>query len=307
MSRQERAFTKLDDLESRSRVRGPLTVAIAYPCSDEAFAAALSAQEAGLIEPIFVGPRARMALCAEAASRDLTDLRVVETEDDAHAASKMACSLAASGDVDALMKGSQHTHDLLSAVLSPEFNLRTSRRMSHVFWFDLPQYPKPLMLTDAVINVTPGLPEKIDILHNVIKFAVSLGVGEPKIALLSAVETVSPALQSSLDAALLCKMAERGQIKGAIIDGPLAFDNAISRHAAAVKGIVSPVAGDPDILMAPTLDAANILYKSLVYMGGGECAGIVLGARVPIIVTSRADSARARSASCALARLSCAT
>jgi phosphate acetyltransferase len=201
------------------------------------------------------------------------------------------------------MKGSQHTDELLSAVLSREADLRTDRRLSHVFWFDLPVYPKPLMLTDAVVNISPDLQTKADILRNAIELAHRLGISLPKIALLSAVETINPAVTSSIDAALLCKMADRGQIAGAIIDGPLAFDNAISSSAAATKGIRSPVAGDPDILVVSNLDVGNVLYKSFVYVGGAECAGVVLGARVPIILTSRADSRRARIASCALAQV----
>ena len=201
------------------------------------------------------------------------------------------------------MKGSQHTDEMLGAVLSKDANLRTGRRVSHVFWLDLPTYSKPLMLTDAVVNIAPELPVKVDILQNAIGLAHALGIAMPKVALLSAVETVNPALPSSLDAALLAKMGDRGQLGTAIVDGPLAFDNAVSAAAAKTKGIVSPVAGDPDILMAPNLDVGNILYKSFVYMARAECAGLVLGAKVPVILTSRADSPRARIASCALAQL----
>ena len=213
-------------------------------------------------------------------------------------------ALVGAGEANALMKGSQHTDELLGAVVSREANLRTSRRMSHVFWFDLPAYHKPLMVTDAVVNMAPSLKDKVDILANVIAFSHAIGIASPKIALLSAIETVNPDLGSSVDAAALSKMADRGQIGGAVIDGPLAFDNAISAASAATKGISSPVAGDPDILMVPGLDVGNVLYKSLIYMGRGECAGVVLGARVPIILTSRSDSRRARIASCALAQLS---
>jgi phosphate acetyltransferase len=201
------------------------------------------------------------------------------------------------------MKGSQHTDELLGAVFSKDANLRTGRRVSHVFWIDLPAYHKPLMLTDAVVNIAPDLATKADILKNAIGLAQALGIGTPKVALLSAVETVNPALPSSLDAALLAKMGDRGQLGDAIVDGPLAFDNSVSAAAARTKGIVSPVAGDPDVLMAPSLDVGNTLYKSFIYMAGAECAGLVLGAKVPVILTSRADSARARVASCALAQL----
>jgi phosphate acetyltransferase len=216
----------------------------------------------------------------------------------------MAVALASAGEVGALMKGSQHTDELLGAVVSRDANLRSARRMSHVFWFDLPAYHKPLMVTDAVVNMAPGLKDKVDILANAIGFSHAIGIAAPKIALLSAIETVNPELASSVDAAALSKMADRGQMRGAVIDGPLAFDNAISTASAATKGISSPVAGDPDILMVPNLDVGNVLYKSFIYMGGGECAGVVLGARVPIILTSRSDSRRARIASCALAQLS---
>jgi phosphate acetyltransferase len=202
------------------------------------------------------------------------------------------------------MKGSQHTDELLGAVVARDANLRTSRRMSHVFWFDLPAYHKPLMVTDAVVNIAPSLKEKVDILANAIGLAHAIGLPTPKFALLSAIETVNPDHVSSLDAAALSRMADRGQFNGAVIDGPLAFDNAISAASAATKGISSLVAGDPDLLMVPNLDVGNVLYKSFIYMGGGECAGIVLGARVPIILTSRSDSRRARVASCALAQLS---
>jgi phosphate acetyltransferase len=215
----------------------------------------------------------------------------------------MAVALVGAGEVNALMKGSQHTDELLGAVVSRDANLRASRRMSHVFWFDLPAYHKALMVTDAVVNMAPALKDKIDILSNVIGFAHAIGLASPKIALLSAIETVNADLASSVDAAALSKMADRGQMRGAVIDGPLAFDNAISAASAINKGISSPVAGDPDILMVPSLDVGNVLYKSFIYMAGGECAGVVLGARVPIILTSRSDSRRARIASCALAQL----
>jgi phosphate acetyltransferase len=216
----------------------------------------------------------------------------------------MAVALVGAGEVSALMKGSQHTDELLIAVVSRDANLRTSSRMSHIFWFDLPAYHKPLMVTDAVVNMAPSLKDKVDILANAIGFAQAIGLASPKIALLSAIETVNPDHASSVDAAALSKMAHRGQMRGAVIDGPLAFDNAISAASAATKGISSPVAGEPDILMVPNLDVGNVLYKSFIYIGSGECAGIILGARVPIILTSRSDSRRARIASCALAQLS---
>lgn len=291
-------------MEAAARGKGRLSVAVAYPCSVDSLGAALAARDDGVIEPILVGPRARIEACAATLKSSLTGVRLVEADDDPVRASQAAVALVNSGEAGALMKGSQHTDELLGAVVARDANLRTARRISHVFWFDCPAYHKPLMVTDAVVNIAPSLKDKVDILHNAIGLAHAIGMSSPKIALLSAVETVNPDMPSSMDAAALTKMADRGQIKGAIIDGPLAFDNAVSKTAAATKGIASPVAGDPDILMVPNLDVGNTLYKSFIYMGGGECAGLILGARVPIILTSRADSRRARIASCALAQLS---
>jgi phosphate acetyltransferase len=300
----EQNFPKLDAIEAAARGKGRLAVAVAYPCSTDSLAAAISAFEEGIIEPVLVGPRRRIETCANELRVSLEGFRFVEAEDDPIAASRTAVALVGAGEAAALMKGSQHTDELLGAVVSRDANMRTSRRMSHVFWFDLPAYHKPLMVTDAVVNMSPGLMDKVDILVNAIQFAHAIGIAAPKVAILSAIETVNPGHASSMDAAALSKMADRGQIGGAVIDGPLAFDNAISAASAATKGISSPVAGEPDILLVPNLDAGNILYKSLIYMGRGECAGVVLGARVPIILTSRSDSRRARVASCALAQLS---
>ncbi len=295
-------FPRLDKLVSAARDKGPCKVAVAFPCSQTSLLATIEARDAGLIEPTLVGPTARIQGLAEATGIDLIGMTFIDTPDDPVAASRAAVALASAGQVAALMKGSQHTDELLGAVIARDANMRTNRRISHVFWFDLPAYHKPLMLTDCVVNIAPGLAEKADILHNAVRFAHCLGIASPKVALLSAMETVNPALQSSTDAALLCKMVDRGQIAGpALVDGPLAFDNAFSSAAAAMKNISSPVAGEPDILMVPSLDVGNTLYKSFVYVGGGECAGLVLGARVPIILTSRAESRRARVASCALA------
>lgn len=294
---------RLSALEAAAAGKGRLVVAVAYPCSNDALAAALTARDAGTIEPILVGPRARIEACADAIGASLSGVRIVEVLDDPVAASRAAAALAASGEAGALMKGSQHTDELLGAVVARDAGLRTARRISHAFWFDLPAYPKPLMVTDAVVNVAPGLAEKADILKNVIDLAGRLGIPVPKIAILAAVETVNPAMPSTIEAAALCKMADRGAFGSALMEGPLAFDNAISPEAARTKGIRSAVAGDPDVLLVPNLEAGNILYKSFTYIGSGECAGLVLGARVPIILTSRADSRRARTASCALARL----
>ena len=300
---QRTSHPRLDALEAAARGRGRLNVAVAYPCSVDSLGAALAAREAGIIDPILVGPRARIEACATSLKTSLEGIRLIDAADDPIEASRMAVALAGSGEAGALMKGSQHTDELLGAVVARDANLRTSRRISHVFWFDLPAYHKPLMVTDAVVNIAPTLQNKVDILANAIGFAHAIGLQSPKIALLSAIETVNPDLPSSVDAATLTKMADRGQLKGAVVDGPLAFDNGISAAAAATKGISSPVAGDPDILMVPNLDVGNALYKSFIYMGGGECAGVILGARLPIILTSRSDSRRARIASCALAQL----
>jgi phosphate acetyltransferase len=300
---QRSSHPRLDALEAAARGRGRLNVAVAYPCSVDSLGAALAAREAGIIDPILVGPRARIEACADTLKTSLQGIRLIDAADDPIEASRMAVALAGSGEAGALMKGSQHTDELLGAVVARDANLRTSRRISHVFWFDLPAYHKPLMVTDAVVNIAPTLQNKVDILANAIGFAHAIGLQSPKIALLSAIETVNPDLPSSVDAATLTKMADRGQLKGAVVDGPLAFDNGISAAAAATKGISSPVAGDPDILMVPNLDVGNALYKSFIYMGGGECAGVILGARLPIILTSRSDSRRARIASCALAQL----
>jgi phosphate acetyltransferase len=299
-----RTFPRLDALEAAARGKGRLAVAVAYPCSTDSLAAAVSAFEAGIIEPVLVGPRRRIEACANTLHVSLEGFRFVEAEDDPILSSRSAVALVGANEVSALMKGSQHTDELLGAVVSREANLRTSRRMSHVFWFDLPAYHKPLMVTDAVVNMVPSLKDKVDILANAIGFCHAIGLALPKVAILSAIEMVNPDLASSVDAAALSKMADRGQMRAAIVDGPLAFDNAISAASAAIKGISSPVAGDPDILMVPNLDVGNVLYKSFIYMGQGECAGVVLGARVPIILTSRSDSRRARIASCALAQLS---
>ncbi len=296
-------YPHLDAMLGLARSRKSLRVGVVYPCEAGALAAALEAAERGLIEPVLIGPAASIHAVAARAALDLTGLEIVEAAD-ALAAARQAVVLAGSGEVGALMKGSLHTDELLAAVVGRDSPLRTGRRMSHVFWFDCPAYHKPLMLTDAVINIAPGLPEKADIIRNAIGLAHQLDIAEPKIAILSAVETVNPALPSTIDAAALCKMADRGQISGALLDGPLAFDNAVSAAAAGTKRITSAVAGDPDILVVPNLEVGNTLYKSFVHMGRAACAGLVLGARLPIILTSRADSAQARVASCALAALS---
>jgi phosphate acetyltransferase len=278
----------------------PISVAVCYPCSDVALQAAIEAAEHGLIEPRLVGPLGMMRACAAEARLDLEPYQLIDAHDDVEAARK-SVELCRFGKSQALMKGSLHTDVLMHEVMLRESGLATSRRVSHVFVMDAPAYPRPLILSDAAINIAPTLEEKVDILRNAIDIAGVLGIAEPKVAVLSAVETVTPKIASTIDAAALCKMAERGQITGAIVDGPLAFDTAVSSEAAAIKHLVSPVAGCADIFIVPDLESGNMLAKQLEYLGGAKGAGIVLGARVPIILTSRADSAEMRLASAALA------
>ncbi len=280
----------------------PMRTAVVHPCDELALSGALDARDAKLIEPVLVGPRAKIIKVAAESGLAIDQLEIVDVPH-SHAAAEKAVELARSGHVAALMKGSLHTDEIMSAVVAHDFGLRTERRMSHVFALDVPTYPKTLFVTDAAINIAPMLEEKHDIVRNAIDLCHALGIDMPKVALLSAVETIDAKIQSTLDAAALCKMAERGQIQGAVLDGPLAFDNAISKDAAAEKHIVSAVSGDVDILVVSNIEAGNILAKQLIYLAGADAAGIVLGARAPIILTSRADKASARVASCALARL----
>ena len=278
-----------------------LRCAVVHPCDPESLSGALDAARHGLIVPVLIGPASKIDKVAADAGLDLTSIERVNVPH-SHAAAETAAALAAKGNVAILMKGSLHTDELLHAVLA-EPALRTGRRMSHVFRFDVPMYPKPLMVTDAALNIRPSLREKVDIVQNAIDLAHILGVAQPKVAILSAVETVNPDLPSTLDAAALCKMADRGQIRGGLLDGPLAFDNAISPHAAQVKNIVSDVAGDADILAVPDLESGNMLSKQLEYLAGASGAGLVLGAKVPIALTSRADGPSTRVASALLALL----
>jgi phosphotransacetylase/acyl dehydratase len=280
----------------------PAATAVAYPCDASAIGAAAEAAMAGLIAPILVGPKDKILAAAAQAKVNVSTFRIVDVARSAEAAAA-AVALVKNGEAKLLMKGSLHTDELLHAVLAPGSTLRTGRRLSHVYLLDVPTYPRPLLVTDAAVNIAPTLEEKADIIQNAVDLAHVMGVAEPKVAVLSAVETVSPKLQSSLDAAALSKMAERGQIKGAIVDGPLAFDNAVSAAAAAEKGIVSRVAGQADILVVPDLESGNILAKQLIYLARADAAGIVLGASVPIILTSRSDAERTRMASCAVAVL----
>jgi len=255
-----------------------------------------------LIIPILVGPAAKIAEIALEAGINISGIEIVDTPH-SHASASKAVELVRQGKAELLMKGSLHTDELLGAVVARETGLRTGRRLSHVFLMDVPTYHKVLLVTDAAINIAPGLDDKADICQNAIDLAIMLGVDQPKVAILAAVETVNSKMPSTLDAAALCKMADRGQIKGGLLDGPLAFDNAISKEAAEIKGIRSAVAGDPDILLVPDLEAGNILAKQLSFLANADSAGIVLGARVPIILTSRADTVRARIASCGVAML----
>ncbi len=278
-----------------------LRCAVVHPCDEVSLRGALDAAQYGLIEPVLVGPARKLHALASELGLSLDGCTVVDTAH-SHASAAVACAMAARGEVPMLMKGSLHTDELMKAVLA-EPALRTGRRLSHVFRFEVPTYPKPLLVTDAAINIRPTLEEKADILRNVIDLAHLLGVSLPKVALLSAVETVTPSIASTLDAAALCKMADRGQIKGALLDGPLAFDNAISSEAAQIKNLVSNVAGDADVLMVPDLESGNMLAKQLEYLAGAASCGVVLGARVPIALTSRADAPVQRRASAALAVL----
>jgi len=277
-----------------------LPTAVCHPCSKEALAGAIDAATADLIDPILVGPAARIRAVAASLNIDISAYRLVDAQHSHDAAAK-AVALCRSGEAEALMKGSLHTDELMAAVVPSATGLRTERRISHVFAMDVPTYPRPLFITDAAININPTLEDKVDILKNAIQLAHALNIVQPKVAILSAVETVNPKIPATIDAAALCKMADRGQIEGALLDGPLAFDNAVSKEAAAIKSIRSPVAGEADILLVPDLEAGNMLAKQLAYLGRADSAGIVLGARVPIILTSRADSAEARLASCAVA------
>lgn len=280
----------------------PIPMAVAHPCDPESLRGPIQAAEAGLIIPVLVGPEAKIRSVAEQEGIDLHNFRIVDVPH-SHASAETAVALARDGVVEALMKGSLHTDELMSAVISKVGGLRTARRISHVFLADVPTYPHPLMITDAAINIEPTLEDKVDIIQNAIDLAHIMGLPEPKVAILSAVETVTSKIRSTIDAAALCKMADRGQIKGGLLDGPLAFDNAVSLVAAKTKGIRSLVAGNADILVVPDLESGNMVAKQLEYLANALMAGVVLGARVPIVLTSRADTAETRAASCAIAQL----
>ena len=293
---------KYEQLLARCQSLAPIPAAVAHPCDATALAGAVEAARLGLIEPILVGPSGKIAAAAASAAIDLQNLEIIDVPH-SHAAAIKAVELVREGRAEILMKGSLHTDELMAAVVARDGGLRTGRRISHAFIMDVPTYHKVLIVTDGAINIAPVLEDKADICQNAIDLAISLGLAQPKVAILAAVETVTSKMPATIDAAALCKMAERGQITGGILDGPLAFDNAISAQAAAIKGIRSEVAGDPDILLAPDLEAGNILAKLLSFLANADSAGLVLGARVPVILTSRADSVRSRIASCAVAAL----
>ena len=280
----------------------PVTCVVAHPCDRDSLLGPIEAAQRGIIKPVLVGPEDRIREVAAAEDIDISSYRIVSAPH-SHAAAEKAVELVRKGEADALMKGSLHTDELMGAVVKSDTGLRTAKRISHVFVMDVPAYPRPILITDAAINIYPKLEDKAEIIQNAVDLAHILGIEQPKVAILSAVETINTRILSTLDAAALCKMADRGQITGAILDGPLAFDNAISMAAAQTKGIVSPVAGQADILLVPDLEAGNMLAKQLSYLAGAEGAGIVMGASVPIVLTSRADSVRSRIASIAVMAL----
>lgn len=299
---QLRQREKYDRLIAATKDLQPLTTAVAHPCDESSLRGALEAAEAGIITPILVGPKVRICELAKSLSLDIQGINIVDVPH-SRAAAEKAVELIRAGKAALLMKGSLHSDELLGAVAKRDTGLRTARRISHVFVMDVPTHPQTLFITDAAVNIAPDLLAKRDIIQNAIDLYAGLGLGIPKVGILSAVETVTPGIPSTIEAAALCKMAERGQITGGELDGPLAFDNAISPEAARIKGIRSPVAGHAQILVVPDLEAGNMLAKNLTFLSKADAAGIVLGARVPIILTSRADNVRTRMASCAVAML----
>ncbi|TAK83016.1 MAG: phosphate acetyltransferase [Aquabacterium sp.] len=296
------AHPHYDRLIENARKLAPLRVAVVHPTNDVSLGAALESAGMGLITPVLVGPKARIEGAANELGASLSGIVIIDAPH-SHAAADAAVAMVLKGEVDALMKGSLHTDELMGAVVRRDGGLRTARRISHCFVMDVPGYEHPLIISDAAINIAPTLEEKVDIVQNAIDLAQALKIPDIRVAVLSAMETVNPKVPSTIDAAALCKMADRGQITGAQIDGPLAMDNAIDAEAARIKGIVSPVAGRANVLIVPDLDAGNMLAKSLTFLAGAYAAGIVLGAKVPVILTSRADSQPARLASCAVASM----
>ena len=299
---QLRQHEKYERLVAATKDLQPLTTAVAHPCDETSLRGALEAAEAGIIVPVLVGPKEKIRSLAKSLDLDIEGIDIVDAPH-SQAAAEKAVELVRSGKAELLMKGSLHSDEILAAVTKRETGLRTARRISHVYVMDVPTHPHTLFITDAVVNIAPDLLAKRDIIQNAIDLYAGLGLGTPKVAILSAVETVNPGIPSTIDAAALCKMAERGQITGGELDGPLAFDNAISPEAARIKGIKSPVAGRAQILVVPDLEAGNMLAKNLTFLSKADAAGVVLGARVPIILTSRADNVRTRMASCAVAML----
>ncbi|BBF86783.1 phosphate acetyltransferase [Aquitalea magnusonii] len=299
MTRDDKAF---DDILQQATAQGPLPMAVAHPCSREALLGAVEAAEHGIATPILIGPRSKLGKLAEELDVDISRFELIDTPH-SHASAEQAVKLVRDGYADILMKGSLHTDEFMSEVLARNTGIRTDRRISHVFIMKVESYPRYLFITDAAISIEPDLMTKRDICQNAIDLTHALGIACPKVAILAAVETINPAMRATLDAAALCKMADRGQIKGALLDGPLAFDNAISHEAADTKGIVSAVAGDPDILLVPDLESGNMLAKQLTYLAAAASAGIVMGARVPIVLTSRAEDATGRLASAAVANV----
>jgi len=300
--RGTREHQRYERLVDAAKSLPPLRTAVVHPCDQASLGAALDALSAGIIDPILVGPRSKIAAAASALNVDISEFPIVDA-DHSHAAADAAVALVRAGKADALMKGSLHTDEIMGAVVRREGGLRTMRRTSHCFVMDVPGHDTPLIITDAAVNIAPTLEEKRDIVQNAIELAQALRIEPVKVAILSAMETINPKVPSTIDAAALCKMADRGQITGGIIDGPLALDNAIDLGAANIKNIKSPVAGQANVLVVPDLEAGNMLAKSLTFLADADAAGIVLGARVPVILTSRADSRITRLASCAVASL----
>jgi phosphate acetyltransferase len=294
------AHEKYERLIKAAQSQATIKVAVAHPCDDVSLEGAVEAARLRLIDPILVGPQERIRACAARAGLDISAMEIVNSEHSDDSAAK-AVELVTAGRVEALMKGSLHTDELMAAVVSRQAGIRTARRISHCFIMDVPGHPDALIITDAAVNIAPTLDDKVDIIQNAIDLAHAMGIAEVRVAILSAMETVTAKVPSTVEAAALCKMAERGQITGALLDGPLALDNAISPKAAAIKNITSPVAGRANVLVVPDLEAGNMLAKSLSFLAQADAAGIVLGARVPIILTSRADSLLTRLASCAVA------
>ena len=298
----EQKHAKYERLLARCRELTPAATAVAHPCDESSLRGAVEAAEQGIIQPLLVGPRDKIEEVARQCGLEISPYEIIDAAH-SHAAADEAVRLAREGRAELLMKGSLHTDELMGAVVRSATGLRTARRISHCFIMDVPNLDRPIIISDAAINIFPSMEDKMHIIQNAIDLARSLGIDKPKVAILSAMETINPKLQSTIEAGALCKMADRGQITGGILEGPLALDNAIDLDAAKIKKIESPVAGRADILIVPDLEAGNMLAKSLSFMADADAAGIVLGARVPIILTSRADSVLTRLASCAVAAL----